>query len=112
MLDRGLGLQRNAQLHFAQFIRQALVHDVVHHPQRRLGNTHGKFFKFNAVKLVHIHLGKLVGKQVEVVFLVKDDFGFQRPQFAIGDDKKITAATGGIQARNACQLILKRQQGL
>ena len=47
-------LQRNARVRLAKLQAQPVVHNVIHHPQRDLGDVRREFPQFNAVKLVHI----------------------------------------------------------
>ena len=57
VLDGGRGLQREAREVTAEGFGEAHVHDVVHHPERDLGDAHRKFLDFNSIELVHINLG-------------------------------------------------------
>src|SRR5690606_7907531 len=54
-VDNGAaGVQRDAGEVGTKFLRDLQVYLVVHQPQCDLGNLGGKFFNFDAVKLVHI----------------------------------------------------------
>ena len=45
--------KRNADIAPAERQAQPIVHDVIHHPQRGLGDADRKLADLNAVKLVH-----------------------------------------------------------
>ena len=50
---------------------QLVIHDVVHHPQRKFGDARGKLFQFNPVELVHINLRHLGHVQRQLTILAQ-----------------------------------------
>ena len=61
--DARRGAQRNAYVALAELQAEARVHDVVHHPERRLGDARGKLAHLDAGELVHVH-HRQVGRQI------------------------------------------------
>ena len=61
--DARRGAQRNAYVALAELQAEARVHDVVHHPQRRLGDARRKLTHLDAGELVHVH-HRQVGRQI------------------------------------------------
>ena len=55
-MDNGAaGTQWNTGKVGTKFFRHPQVHLVVHQPEGDLGDLGGKFFDFDAKKLVHVH---------------------------------------------------------
>jgi len=102
------GFQRNAGIGFAERLRQAHVHDVIHHPHRDFCDARGKFLDLDAVELIDIDLGVEINvgdALLRMQFL--QHRRFKLAQFAIGDDKKIAAAAGGIEEGQAAELFMR-----
>src|SRR6056297_58631 len=112
MHDGGALAKGDAGEHLAEFQRQAVVHDVVHHPQRRFGDAGGKLLVFDAVELVDVDHAQDRGVQFALSLGVQlaQHLHLQQAQFAVGDDQEITAAAGGIEECQAGQMPLKRLQ--
>ena len=92
---------------------EPVVHDVVHHPQRGLGDMSRKLPNFNAVELVyvddrqgcHVQLSGFRVITVSAQFL--QDLNLQGAQLTIGNDKKIATATGRVEKAECSQTLLK-----
>lgn len=58
VMDVGRVGQGNAGVMLAEFRREFPVHLVIREPERRFRDAGREFLQFDAVKLVHVHLGK------------------------------------------------------
>jgi hypothetical protein len=91
--------QRNAHIDFSKLQRQPIIHNVVHHPQCSLGYACGKLFNFDAIELIDINLRKELWTDLKLSARsqLAQYFQLKLTELAIGDDKKVAAATGGIE---------------
>jgi len=77
---------------------------VFHEPHGHTGNLYGEFFQLNAVKLANADLDERANvqrKKSGIAFCFRlesqQHLQLQFPQLPIGNNKKITAATGRIE---------------
>ena len=59
-------LEGDSNVRLAELQAQPVVHDVVHHPQRRLGDASREFAQFDSVELIHIHDRQVSGEHVQL----------------------------------------------
>ena len=60
-------LKRNPRVRLPELQAQPVVHDVVHHPHRRLRDADGKLADLDPVELVHVHDRQCLGKCVKLL---------------------------------------------
>ena len=102
-------LKRNPHIDLAELPAQPVVHDVVHHPQRRLGDPGRELADFNSVKLVHIYHRKLTRSQIDIPARVYflENLDFENTQFPIGNDQEVAATAGRIEECQTAELRLE-----
>ena len=85
---------------------------MVGQPQGHLRNLRGEFFYFYAVKLVYVDGGEGVHVQHLLAAAVggAQNLDFELAQFAVGNDKKVAAATGGVKKGQRAQAFVKFKQ--
>ena len=101
--------QRNTCISLAELQAQAIVHQVIHHPQCDFGNVRRKFSQLNPVELIHIDNRKQLRQNIELTMGTNllEHLDFQRPQLAVGNDEKIAAAAGRIEKAQLTEPSLK-----
>ncbi len=84
---------------------------MIHEPERDFSNTGRPFTDLDAVELIHVHLRDAVDF-VEGQFPLSTEkqhqgFKFKLTQFAISNDKEISAAASGIEKTQSAKFLLK-----
>ena len=106
------GAQRNARVVLPERLAQAAVHDVIHHPQRRLSDAGRKLQNFDAVELIDVHHRErrhiLHGLPLRAVNF-EQHLDLQLAQLPIGDDQEVAAAAGRIEEAHLAQALLEAQ---
>ena len=107
------GTQRDARVVLPERLAQAAVHDVIHHPQRRLGDAGRKLQNFDAVELIDVHHRErrhiLHGLPLRAVNF-EQHLDLQFAQLPVGDDQEVAAAAGRIEEAHLAQALLEAQQ--
>ena len=98
-------LQGDAPVEPSELQAEAVVHDVVHDPQRDFRNTGRELAELDAVELIDIHAG-----QVRHGAKLSKDVDLKQAQFPIGDDEEVAAAAGRVEESQLAQLLLESQQ--
>ena len=105
-------MQRDARVDPAECEAQAVIHDVIHHPQRGFCDAGRELADLDAVELVHVDDGQTLPKLVEqatgIDFLQYLDF--QGAELAVGDDEEVAATAGGVEEAQLPELLLKCQE--
>lgn len=98
--DGGAGFQGDANEEFSKRFRESHVDLVVGQPQGGFGDAHWEFFQFDSVKLVNVDAGNVADFEVEGELLAMqgvENVEFEEAQFAVGDDKEVATAAGGVE---------------
>src|SRR6185437_10105615 len=115
-VDVRRALQWDTSVALPKFKAQQVVHDVVHHPHRCLGNAPRELSQLRAVELIHVDPGKLRNVQQSaeltisiplIVDQLSDEFDLQQAQFSIGDDQEVAAAAGRIEEPHAAKPLVE-----
>src|SRR5665213_2347006 len=100
MMDVRRGLQRYASVVLAKFERELVVHDVIHHPQRHLGDKRGELADLDAIKLVDVDLREMCNVQECALpsrVQLFQHFHLELTKLAVRDDEKVATPAGGIE---------------
>ena len=111
--DRRGFLEREAHEVLAEGFREANVHLVVHQPHGHFGDARRPLADLDAVEGIHVHEGKALDVQLRLPRIgIKqlENFDFQRPQFAVGNDEKIAAAARRVQKAESRDLFMESPQ--
>ena len=105
-------LERDAHIRLPEFQAEAVVHDVIHHPQSHLGDPSRKFSQLDPVELIDIHHRKQTGQHIDLPsgpgFFQHLDF--QGAQLPVGDNQKVAAAAGGVEEAQFAEPLLEGEQ--
>ena len=105
-------LERDAHVRLPEFQAEAVVHDVIHHPQGHLGDPGRKFPQLDPVELIDIHHRKQTGQHIDLPsgpgFFQHLDF--QGAQLPVGDNQEVAAAAGGIEETQSAEPLLEGEQ--
>ncbi len=116
--DAGRLAQGNAGIALAALESRAAVHEVVRHPQGRLGDARREGADFDAVELVDgdpgeprdidlaLPCGGGIGAQLA------DHVDFEQAQLAVGDDEEVAAAAGGVEEGHLAELLAEGAEGV
>ena len=99
--DVGRLLQGDPDIGLAELDAQAVVHDVVHHPQRRLRDAHRELADLDPVELVDVD-----APEREAVDFA-DDFHLEQTQLAVGDDEEVAAPACGVEQPELGESVLE-----
>ena len=79
---------------------------MVREPHRNFGDAGGEF-AISMPKLIHVNDARDVGCRAPAGAVEEpEDFNFQQPQFAVGDDEKIAATAGGVEEAECAQAFV------
>ena len=92
--DVGRGLKWNADVGLTERQAEPVVHDVIHHPHRRLGDARRKLADLNAVELIDIHDREQLRHNLELLTWTQllQNLDLQGAQLAISNDEEVAAA--------------------
>src|ERR1035437_4062009 len=110
MLDVRRFLEGDADVALAKLQRQLVIHDMVHHPEGHLRNACGELAQLDAIELVYIDLAHLGHIQGQLAILTKglQQVDFEKPQFAVGNNQEVSAATGRVEKSELGELLMER----
>ena len=94
-------LQRNARVRLTELQAQPAVHNVIHHPQRGLGDTRRKLANLNAIELINVDHGEQFGECRKLAGWVQltQYLDFKLPQLAVRDNEEVSAAARRVEKR-------------
>ena len=109
---RGI-LDRDAGEVLAETVGDLHVAEVIHQPQRDLGDFGGELLDLDTVELRHADLAQL-GNVEELFGVVPvkllQHVHFEAAQFAVGDEEEVAASTGGVEERERGDLLVEGRE--
>ena len=106
-------LDRDAGEVLPEAVGDLHVAEVIHEPQRDLGDFSGELLDLDAVELRHADLAQLgdVEELSEVVPVqLLQHVHFEAAQLAVGDEEEVSASAGGVEERERGDLLVELQQ--
>ena len=108
--------QRNPRVRFPELQAQPVIHQVIHHPERRLRDPRGEDTNLDPVELIDIDPAQSRRIQRPLLFRAArrpqpaNHLDLQCPQLAIGDDQEIAAAARRIEDPKLAEPLVKSPQ--
>ena len=93
-------LDRDADGCLAEALADFEVAEVVHQPQRDLGDLGRERLDLDSVELRDVDLAELGDVEVErrvVLVQLVEDIELQHAQLAVGDEEEVAASAGGVE---------------
>ena len=105
------GLDRDAREVLSEAVGDLQVAEVVHEPERDLGDFRRKRLELDAEELRDVHLAERgdVQHQARVVAVdLLQDVRLEAAELAVGDEEEVAAAAGRVEERERGEPVVER----